>query len=81
MERCSCGVDRKQFWLWNDVNGVVHASHFPPSSGLVRSLIASTARDALLPLGGGVPRHRVSDADDPRVQWDGRCAAAVAATS
>jgi hypothetical protein len=76
LEQCTCGVARKQFWLWRDGNGGLHASHFPPSSGLERSVIAATARDALLPLlGTGVPRHGVHDAEDPSVHWPGRCAA------
>lgn len=76
MENCICGADRKQFWLWRDGNGTLHASHFRPTNGLERSVFAATARDALLPvLGGGVPRHRVNDVDDPQVLWDGRCTA------
>lgn len=76
MEECTCGVSLKQFWLWRDGNGSLHASHFRPSTGLERSVFAVTARDALLPLvGAGVPRHRVNDADDPALQWPGRCAA------
>jgi hypothetical protein len=65
----------KQFWLWRDSNGSMHASHFRPTVGLERTVFAVTARDALLPvLGNGTPRHLVNDADDPSVQWAGRCA-------
>jgi hypothetical protein len=79
VDTCTCGAGRKRFWLWQDGNGGLHASHFPPSSGLVRSVVAATARDALLPLlGNGTPRHYVNDADDPGVQWLGRCAEAEA---
>ena len=75
LEECTCGIERKQFWLWRDGNGDLHASHFCPSIGLERSVLAVTARDALLPiLGRGTPRHSVSDLADPAAQWQGRCA-------
>lgn len=76
MNDCTCGAPRKQFWLWRDGNGTLHASHFRPTNGLVRSVLAVTARDALLPLlNSGHPRHRVTDADDPGADWLGRCTA------
>lgn len=75
---CSCGVTLRQFWIWRDGNGTLHASQFPPSVGSERSVLAATARDALVPMArGGVPRHRVTDVDDPASIWDGRCAAAA----
>jgi hypothetical protein len=74
VEDCTCGIERKQYWLWRDSKGDLHASHFPPSAGLERSVVAATARDALLPIqGNGMPRHSVSDLTDPAVQWQGRC--------
>jgi hypothetical protein len=73
MDSCGCGVERRQFWLWRDAHGTLHASAFPPTSGTVRSVFAVNARDALLPLDGGVPKHAVQDADDPATSWDGRC--------
>ena len=73
MENCSCGAARRQFWVWRDANGVLHASSFKPTTGEVRALIASTARDALLPLDGRTPKHLVEDAQDPAIRWEGRC--------
>lgn len=71
---CTCGEALKQFWVWRDANGRLHASHFQPSAGLECSVFAITARDALLPLsGGGPPRHLVADARDATVTWLGRC--------
>jgi hypothetical protein len=61
------------FWVWRDANEVLHASSFKPTSGEVEAVIASTARDALLPLDGRVPKHLVEDANDPSKRWEGRC--------
>ncbi len=75
VDTCSCGVARKKFWIWADDNGVMHASHFAPTAGAIRAVLAATARDALLPTkDGAVPKHMVTDAEDPSVSWDGRCA-------
>jgi hypothetical protein len=72
---CACGAERRKFWLWRDGDGVLHASGFAPTSGGIRAVFAATARDALLPLqDGGVPKHAVTDAEDPSASWDGRCA-------
>ena len=74
METCPCGVERRQFWLWADTNGGVHASRFVPTSGHIRTVYAATSRDALLSgLQGRPPRHRVTDAEDPSKIWSGRC--------
>ena len=81
MDECECGVARRRYWLWRDGNGTLHASGFPPSNGADRSVIAASVRDALLPMnGGGVPKHVVSDVDDPSHVWDGRCSAVPATT-
>lgn len=80
MHSCECGMDRRQFWLWRDTHGTLHASAFRPTSGTVRSVFAVNARDALLPLEGSVPKHAVHDVDDPAISWDGRCTQ-VAATA
>jgi aminoglycoside/choline kinase family phosphotransferase len=77
MENCTCGVERRRFWLWRDANGALHASRFPPSNGAVRNVFASTAHDALLSQDGvRPPKHNVNDADDGLLLKDGRCAAA-----
>lgn len=79
MENCSCGIRRKQYWLWRDTNGILHASGFEPSSGVERSIWAANAHDALLPfIEDGLPKHDVSDVDDANVVWEGRCAAVFA---
>jgi hypothetical protein len=82
LEKCICGVDRRQFWLWSDTQGGIHASSFRPTSGAIRSVIAATARDALLPLSpvspGRLPKHRVEDAENPSLTWEGRCSASLA---
>lgn len=76
MDECSCGATRRRFWIWRDANEELHASSFKPTAGAVRCIIASTARDALLPiLDGRVPKHDVQDADDSAILWEGRCAA------
>jgi hypothetical protein len=76
MESCECGMDRKKFWLWRDSNGEMHASRFPPTQGAVGSVIAATARDALLSgTNGNKPKHYVRDADNPGLIWEGRCKA------
>ncbi|HEX8919683.1 MAG TPA: hypothetical protein VF898_14360 [Chloroflexota bacterium] len=62
------------YWIWRDGAGALHASGFAPSSGFVRSVIAVTARDALIPISGGTPKHDVTDAAAPAVVWSGRCA-------
>lgn len=74
MDTCTCGASWKQYWLWRDDAGVLHASSFQPTSGTERSVLATTVRDALLPLtNGGTPKHAVRDANDPSVLWEGRC--------
>jgi hypothetical protein len=80
MENCDCGAKRRQFWLWRDSGGQIHASGFAPGLGVVGTVWASTARDALVPLlGNGRPRHTVTDGENPGRMWPGRCAAVVAA--
>lgn len=74
VEQCACGAELKQFWLWRDGNGRLHASHFLPSVGLERAVMAASARDALLPISGGAPRHVVADVNDPALAWQGLCA-------
>ncbi|GAC1328840.1 MAG: hypothetical protein NVS2B16_34430 [Chloroflexota bacterium] len=74
MENCSCGMMRKQYWLWRDTNGILHASGFQPTSGVERSIWAVNARDALMPfLDEGPGKHDVTDVDDASVIWEGRC--------
>lgn len=74
LDNCNCGTGRRQFWLWVDSNGTPHASRFQPTMGTVRSVVAATARDALLTMTGGIaPKHTVYDVDDPNLQWVGRC--------
>ncbi len=80
MNKCPCGVDRRRFWLWRDSNGELHASRFAPTTGAVRSVYASTARDALWAAGTArLPKHHVTDVDDSQSNWDGRCSPAQAA--
>jgi hypothetical protein len=72
---CTCGVELKQYWIWRDENGALHASHFPPTSGLERSVLAATAREALIPFtSASSPRHQVVDANDLSIGWGSRCA-------
>jgi len=73
MENCSCGSTRRMFGVWRDGNEVLHASSFKPTAGEVRAVIASTARDALLPLDGRMPKHDVQDVENPSIRWQGRC--------
>jgi hypothetical protein len=80
MDSCDCGVARRQFWLWRDTNGTLHASAFRPTTGAIRSVFAANARDALLPFDGGIPKHAVQDVDNPSVFWEGRCTE-IAATA
>lgn len=80
MSSCACGIDRRQFWLWRDGNGELHASRFAPTNGVVRAVYASTARDALWAVSNGrQPKHDVHDVDDERQNWGGRCGEAVTA--
>lgn len=73
---CTCGAQLRQFWIWRDANGSLHASHFRPTTGLERSVMASTARDALLPMSAaGTPRHDVVDESGVGIAWHGRCSA------
>jgi hypothetical protein len=82
VENCSCGASRRMFWVWRDSNDVLHASSFRPTSGSVQAVVASTARDALLPISDGrLPKHDVYDVDDPTVAWEGRCAQTLAAAA
>lgn len=79
MSECACGAARRTFWIWRDANDSLHASGFKPSSGIVRSVVAATARDALLPVvEQRAPKHQVHDADDRAVGWEGRCSTALA---
>ncbi|HLJ66050.1 MAG TPA: hypothetical protein VKX16_01660 [Chloroflexota bacterium] len=79
METCECGAARRKFWIWRDSNNVLHASSFEPTSGTVKTVIAATARDALLPMTSTrPPKHRVEDADDPSQVWEGRCESTIA---
>lgn len=79
MSNCECGIDRRQFWLWRDSNGELHASRFAPTNGAVRSVYAATARDALWAASNGrQPKHDVQDVDDERQNWQGSCGAASA---
>lgn len=76
MEKCACGMVRRQFWIWEDVGGGSHASRFAPSAGVVRSVVAATSRDALLSATGGAPRHDVADTENQAESWPGRCSPA-----
>lgn len=80
MSNCTCGVDRRKFWLWRDSNGELHASRFAPTAGAVRAVYAATARDALWATSEGrhQPKHSVHDVDDASQHWEGRCGAAMA---
>ncbi len=81
MNECACGVARRQFWVWRDSSDVLHASSFKPTSGAVQSVIASTARDALLPIAEHrAPKHQVHDGENPAIGWEGRCSTVLAAT-
>lgn len=75
METCRCGVPLREFWLWEDENGILHASSFSPSQGAIRSVYASTSRDATIPfaLDPRVPKHDVRTLDVPAKTWEGRC--------
>lgn len=82
MSDCACGAPRRRFWVWRDVNGVLHASSFRPSTGAVQSVYASTARDALLPIAEHrAPKHQVHDADNLAVGWEGRCSTTLSAAA
>ncbi|MGI8968453.1 MAG: hypothetical protein ACR2GA_05040 [Chloroflexota bacterium] len=82
MNECSCGAPRRQFWIWEDVNGVLHASSFRPSAGVTDSVIAATARDALLPVvEKRAPKHQVHDAAHHSKGWEGRCSATLLAVA
>lgn len=79
MNECACGEARRQFWIWEDAGGTLHASNFQPSSGAVRAVYAVTARDALLPIvERRAPRHQVHDVHEAGVGWEGRCASTLA---
>ncbi len=82
METCKCGITLREFWVWRDSYDRLHASSFPPTVGLVRALLASTARDALLPVTENqAPKHDVRDLDDAGLTWEGRCATAIGAAA
>ena len=82
MNECACGASRRKFWVWRDSNEVLHASGFEPSSGIVQTVIAATARDALLPVAERrAPKHQVHDADDRTKGWEGRCSTALTAAA
>lgn len=79
MNNCPCGMNRRQFWLWRDSNGELHASRFAPTAGAVRSVYASTARDALWAVSSArQPKHQVTEVDADEQNWDGRCSPALA---
>lgn len=79
MNNCTCGSDRRQFWLWRDSNGELHASRFAPTTGAVRAVYATTARDALWAASNvRQPKHDVHDVDDSQAYWEGRCGVASA---
>ncbi len=79
MSNCSCGIDRRKFWLWRDSNGELHASRFAPTNGAVRAVYATTARDALWAASDArQPKHDVHDIDGDRHYREGRCGAAIA---
>jgi hypothetical protein len=75
LETCRCGIPLREFWLWEDGNGILHASSFTPSRPAVRSVRAATSRDATVPFGFDprLPKHDVRDTADPSQQWEGRC--------
>ena len=80
MNECACGAPRRVFWIWRDSNDVLHASSFKPTTGIVRAVIAATARDALLPVvEQRAPKHQVHDAEDNKVGWEGRCQTVLSA--
>lgn len=82
MNECACGATRRKFWVWRDANGVLHASGFQPSTGVVQAVIAATARDALLPVAERrAPKHQVHDADDRTKGWEGRCSTPLTAAA
>lgn len=82
VNECACGAARRKFWIWEDSNGVLHASSFQPSASSVRAMIAATARDALLPIGEKrAPKHQVHDAEDMTVGWEGRCSTTLTAAA
>lgn len=79
IEPCCCGQQRRRFWLWKDGSGGVHASRFEPTDGAFRTVLAATARDALLSFSGAPqPKHSVRDDQDPTAHWRGRCSAPAA---
>jgi hypothetical protein len=72
MERCSCGVELRQFWIWRDVNQIAHASAFPPSVPADGPFYAANPRDAAaLFQAGRSPRHDVFDANSGERRWIG----------
>jgi hypothetical protein len=78
---CTCGVELRQFWIWRDANGTLHASQFRPTTGLEGSVMASTARDALVPvMAAGIPRHDVLDELDSSAGRQGRCSTTLTKT-
>lgn len=82
MNECACGVARRTFWVWQDSNGVLHASSFQPTTGTLHAVIAATARDALLPtVEKRAPKHQVHDADNPKKGWEGRCSMVLSAVA
>lgn len=82
MNECACGAARRQFWVWSDSNGTLHASSFQPTSGVMHSVIAATAIDALLPeTERRAPKHQVHDAENPKEGWEGRCSTTLTAAA
>jgi hypothetical protein len=79
LQTCTCGAELRTFWLWQDAEGGLHASGYRPTAGTVRTVLAATARDALLPVDGRMPKHGVWDVDNPNASWEGRCSVAVSA--
>lgn len=76
MDRCSCGVELRQFWIWRDGNNAPHASAFKPGSEPEGSYYAANPRDALCQVHKArTPRHDVRDAESGEIKLTGRCQA------
>ena len=79
MDSCSCGVARKQFWLWRDGSNVLHASRFEPSGAIEGSVRAVNAYDAVASAAAGtLPKHDVEIVGDTVHARQGRCSLAAA---
>jgi len=79
MESCSCGVARKQFWLWRDGSNVLHASRFEPSGVVEGSVRAVNAFDAVASTAPDIsPKHDVEVLGDGANTRQGRCSLVTA---